>query len=48
MEVGPAGVELLPETPRQLRVGNAVTARHPTTRQLHDGVVLNVKEDKYK
>lgn len=31
-----------PELPQPLRVGQAVVARHPTTRQLHDGTLLTV------
>lgn len=46
-EVG-VGMEVPPELPRPLRVGQAVTARHPATRQLHDGQVLTVKGSKYR
>lgn len=46
-EVG-AGLEVPPELPRPLRVGQEVTARHPGTRQLHDGVVLTAKGGRYR
>ena len=46
-EVG-VGMEVPPELPRPLRVGQEVTARHPLTRQLHDGVILTVKGNKYR
>ena len=46
-EVG-MGLELPAELPRQLRVGQEVTARHPTSRLLHDGVILTAKHNKYK
>jgi DIRP len=46
-ECGP-GMEVPPEVPRPLRVGQEVTARHPVTRQIHDGVILTVKGSKYR
>ncbi|KAG2495072.1 hypothetical protein HYH03_006683 [Edaphochlamys debaryana] len=42
------GLEVPPDMPRQLRVGQHVTARHPQTRQLHDGVILTVKGRTYR
>ncbi|GIL51183.1 hypothetical protein Vafri_7252 [Volvox africanus] len=42
------GMEVPHELPRQLRVGQEVTARHPHTRQLYDGVILTVKGSKYR
>lgn len=42
------GSEVPPELPRPLRVGQEVVARHPGTRQLHDGVILTVKGSKYR
>jgi hypothetical protein len=36
------------ELPRALGVGQRVTARHPATRQLHDGSVLTVAADCYR
>jgi hypothetical protein len=46
-EVGLGG-EVPPEIPRPLYVGEEVCARHPATRQLHDGVILTVKGTKYR
>ncbi|MEW5300816.1 MAG: hypothetical protein WDW36_003720 [Sanguina aurantia] len=43
-----AGAEVPPELPRPLRVGQEVTARHPGTRQLHDGQVLTAKGGRYR
>ena len=34
--------------PRQLTVSQRVTARHPVTRQLHDGDVLTIAPDCYR
>ncbi|EFJ49734.1 hypothetical protein VOLCADRAFT_89488 [Volvox carteri f. nagariensis] len=42
------GMEVPHELPRQLRVGQEVTARHPHSRQLYDGVILTVKGNKYR
>ncbi|GLC49109.1 hypothetical protein PLESTB_000183400 [Pleodorina starrii] len=42
------GMEVSHELPRQLRVGQEVTARHPYSRQLYDGVILTVKGNKYR
>lgn len=42
------GEELHAELPRQLQVGQKVTARHPITRQLHDGDVLTVTPNNYR
>ncbi|GFR47546.1 hypothetical protein Agub_g9269 [Astrephomene gubernaculifera] len=42
------GMDFPMELPRQLRVGQEVTARHPISRQLHDGVILTVKGSKYR
>ena len=47
-EVAPQSAEIGAELPRQLRVGQHVTARHPVTRQLHDGTILTVKGSKYR
>jgi hypothetical protein len=46
-EVG-LGADVPPELPRPLRVGQEVTARHPVTRQLHDGVILTIKGPMYR
>ncbi|KAG2443833.1 hypothetical protein HXX76_002176 [Chlamydomonas incerta] len=46
-EVG-MGLELPAELPRPLRVGQEVAARHPTSRQVHEGVILTAKHNKYK
>ncbi|MEW5313720.1 MAG: hypothetical protein WDW38_005261 [Sanguina aurantia] len=43
-----AGAEVPAELPRPLRVGQEVTARHPGTRQLHDGQVLTAKGGRYR
>ncbi|KXZ49229.1 hypothetical protein GPECTOR_22g820 [Gonium pectorale] len=42
------GYEVPPDLPRQLRVGQEVTARHPGSGQLYDGVILTVKGNKYR
>ncbi len=34
--------------PRQLTVSQRVTARHPVTRQLHDGDILTIAPDCYR
>lgn len=40
---------LLPlEAPQQLQVSQAVVARHPVTRGLHDGIILSIKGPKYR
>lgn len=46
-EAGPA-IELPLEYPPQLQVGQKVVARHPVTRQLHDGDVLTVTANSYR
>ncbi|KAL6759056.1 hypothetical protein V8C86DRAFT_2583961 [Haematococcus lacustris] len=46
-EVG-LGAEVPPDVPRPLTVGQQVVARHPVTRQLHDGVILTIKGSKYR
>lgn len=46
-EVG-VGLDVPPDLPRPLRVGQDVTARHPVTRQLHDGVILTVRSSSYR
>jgi len=46
-EVG-VGHEVPSELPRPLRVGQLVVARHPISRQLHDGVILTVQGSKYR
>ena len=46
-ELGP-GAEVPADFPRQLQVGQKVTARHPITRQLHDGDVLTVAANSYR
>ena len=45
--LGP-GVELPDAYPRQLQVGQKAVARHPITRQLHDGDVLTVTSNSYR
>ncbi|BDA45560.1 probable protein lin-9 homolog at C-terminar half [Coccomyxa sp. Obi] len=40
--------EVPPEFPRQLTVSQRVTARHPVTRQLHDGDILTIAPDCYR
>ncbi len=42
------GNETPAEMPRPLTVGQRVTARHPLTRQIHDGDVLTVAADTYR
>ncbi|KAK9835338.1 hypothetical protein WJX81_003256 [Elliptochloris bilobata] len=42
------GREVPPDYPRQLQVSQRVTARHPVTRQLHDGDVLTVAPSCYR
>jgi hypothetical protein len=46
-EVGYNG-ELPADLPRQLTVSQRVTARHPVTRQLHDGDILTVAANCYR
>lgn len=46
-EAGP-GSELPAGYPQQLRVGQKVVARHPVTRQVHDGDVLTVTSNSYR
>lgn len=46
-EVGYNG-EVPPGLPRQLMVSQRVTARHPVTRQLHDGDVLTIAPNCYR
>ena len=40
--------EVPADFPRQLTVSQRVTARHPVTRQLHDGDVLTIAPDCYR
>lgn len=40
--------DIPPALPRQLTVSQRVTARHPVTRQLHDGDVLTIAPDCYR
>lgn len=42
------GLVLPADVPQQLRVGQRVTARHPVTRQLHEGRVLTVEGACYR
>jgi len=42
------GVDLPVAYPRQLQVGQKAVARHPVTRQLHDGDVLTVTSNSYR
>ncbi|EIE20316.1 hypothetical protein COCSUDRAFT_67577 [Coccomyxa subellipsoidea C-169] len=46
-EVG-YNTEVPAEFPRQLAVSQRVTARHPVTRQLHDGDILTIAPDCYR
>ncbi|KAK9790519.1 hypothetical protein WJX73_007410 [Symbiochloris irregularis] len=46
-EVG-CGNEVPPDVPRPLQVGQRVTARHPVTRQLHDGDILTTGHSLYR
>lgn len=46
-EVG-LGMEVPPVFPRPLRVGQPVVARHPASRQLHDGIVLTAQRAQYR
>ncbi len=46
-EVG-YGAQIPDDLPRQLRVGQRVTARHPVTRQIHDGDVLTTAPKYYR
>lgn len=41
-------MDLPPELPKPLAVGQEVTARHPATRQLHDGTILTCTGSKYR
>ena len=43
-----AGKPLPPDVPRQLAVGQRVTARHPETRTIHEGRVLTVELHAYR
>ncbi|WIA17880.1 hypothetical protein OEZ85_009380 [Tetradesmus obliquus] len=47
-EAAGLGMEVPPELPRPLKVAQAVVARHPGTRSLHDGIVLTIKSSKYR
>lgn len=47
-EMGVGLMDCPPDVPRPLRVGQQVTARHPLTRQLHDGTILTTKGSKYR
>lgn len=46
-EVG-YGAQIPPDLPRQLQVGQRVTARHPVTRQIHDGDILTTAPKYYR
>ena len=46
-EVG-LGNETPADLPKPLWVGQAVTARHPITRQIHEGSVLTVNPNHYR
>jgi hypothetical protein len=41
-------MEVPPDVPRPFKVGQPVVARHPGTRQLHDGIILTIKSNKYR
>lgn len=41
-------MEVPPVFPRPLRVGQEVVARHPATRQLHDGIILTAQRHQYR
>jgi hypothetical protein len=41
-------MDVPPELPRPLKVAQAVVARHPGTRSLHDGIILTIKSSKYR
>ncbi|GAX80922.1 hypothetical protein CEUSTIGMA_g8357.t1 [Chlamydomonas eustigma] len=43
-----SGLEVPAELPRPLRVGQAVVARHPGVKALHDGTILTVNGSKYR
>ena len=48
-EVGVGQQEVPEELPRPLRVQQQVVARHPVTRQLHDGIILSIQSSsKYR
>lgn len=47
-EAAGVGSEVSPDLPRPLKVGQAVVARHPVTRGLHDGIILTIKPNKYR
>ena len=46
-EVG-YGAQIPSDLPRQLQVGQRVTARHPVTRQIHDGDILTTAPKYYR
>lgn len=46
-EVG-YGAQIPNDLPRQLQVGQRVTARHPVTRQIHDGDILTTAPKYYR
>ena len=46
-EVG-YGAQIPDHMPRQLQVGQRVTARHPVTRQIHDGDILTTAPKYYR
>lgn len=46
-EVG-YGAPTPPDLPRQLQVGQRVTARHPVTRHIHDGDILTTGPKFYR
>jgi hypothetical protein len=47
-EAAGLGMEVPAELPRPLKVAQAVVARHPGTRSLHDGIILTIKSSKYR
>jgi len=47
-EAGGVGGDVPTDTPRPLRVGQSVVARHPATRTAADGIVLTIKPSKYR
>lgn len=46
-EVG-LGNETPADLPKPLWVGQAITARHPITRQIHEGSILTVNPNHYR
>jgi hypothetical protein len=48
LEAGAGGAPLPSDAPRPLKVGQAVTARHPVTRRLADGIILTMQPSRYR